>query len=75
MTVVKALQGLAALMATALVAATLARFGNVGDLLPVPVGVFAGALGYIFLLYSGKPDVEQWDEEPFLVVEPARRSA
>ena len=56
-------------MSTALVAATLARYGNIGDLLPIPVGVFAGAMGYIFLLYSGKAEVQNWDDDPLLIVE------
>jgi len=69
MSVVNALQGLAALMSTALVATILALYGHVGDLLPIPVGVFAGAMGYIFLLYSGKADVQNWDEDPLGIVE------
>lgn len=69
MSVVNALQGLAALMSTALVATVLARYGHVGDLLPIPVGVFAGAMGYIFLLFSGKAQVQDWDEDSLLVAD------
>lgn len=74
MNVVKALQGLAALLATALVATVLAHYGDMGALLPIPVGVFAGAMGYIFLLYSSEPEIENWDDDPLLAM-PQRESA
>jgi hypothetical protein len=75
MTLVKALQGLAALMATALVATVLASYGNVGPLLPIPVGIFAGAMGYIFLIYGSEAEDENWPEDPFAILGYDERSA
>lgn len=75
MTLVKVLQGLAALMATALVATVLASFGNVGPLLPIPVGIFAGAMGYVFLLYGSDIEDEGWSDDPFAVLDYDKRAA
>jgi hypothetical protein len=75
MTLVKVLQGLAALMATALVATVLATVGNVGPLLPIPVGIFAGAMGYVFLLYGSDLEEEGWSDDPFAILDYDKRAA
>lgn len=75
MSLVKALQGLAALMATALVAAVLAFYGDTGPLLPIPVGIFAGAMGYIFLIYSNDFEEQDWADDPLVVLGTERRAA
>ena len=64
MSLVQALQALAALMSTALVAVVLAFYGQVGPLLPIPVGIFAGSMGYIFLVYSSDKGEEPWEDDP-----------